>query len=102
MEILIEVLGELILTPFLEFYETISFQKLGKYGNALKALIMVLGALCLFGIILGIVSVGVGVYALVKGPHFRLAGICLVSICGTFDLIYLVVGILLYRKQKKK
>ena len=95
MEILIEVLGELILTPFLEFYETISFQKLGKYGNALKALTMVLGALCLFGIILGIVF-------LFNGPHFRLAGICLVSICGTFDLIYLVVGILLYRKQKKK
>ena len=92
MEILIEVLGELILTPFLEFYETISFQKLGKYGNALKALIMVLGALCLFGIIV----------FLFNGPDFRLAGICLVSICGTFDLIYLVAGILLYRKQKKK
>lgn len=95
MEILIEVLGELILTPFLEFYETISFQKLGKYGDALKALIMVLGALCLFGIIVGIVF-------LFNGPDFRLAGICLVSICGTFDLIYLVAGILLYRKQKKK
>ncbi len=93
MDFLIEFLGELLLLPFLSFFDCLSLKKLGKYEDVIKAIIIIIASLAFFGLIVGIVFL--------YNNDLFLAGVYLSSICGSLIFLYLISCIWLYKKKKK-
>lgn len=94
MEPFLECLLEILCAPFLSMMENANLSRLGKFEEAVKAIIMVLVMLMVIGTL-------VGLALLTGGESLLIPGAIVAGTCGGLLVIYLCIAISLYIKSKK-
>lgn len=94
MEPFFECLLEIICAPFLGMMENANLSRLGKFEEAVKAIIMIAVMLLVIGTL-------VGLALLTGGENLLFPGAIVAITCGGLLIIYLCIAIPLYIKSKK-
>lgn len=94
MEPFLECLLEIICAPFLGSMENAKLSKLGKFEEAVKAIIMI-------AVMLMVIGTLVGLALLTWGEDLLLPGAIVAMVCGGLLVIYLCIAIPLYIKSRK-
>ena len=94
MEPFLECLLEILCVPFLGMMENSNLSKLGKFEEAVKAIIMI-------AIMLMVIGALVGLALLAGGEELLFPGAIVAGVCGGLLAIYLCIAIPLYIKSRK-
>lgn len=95
MDVVLELFVELLLAPIFSLFDSLHLKKFGKHEDAVKVAVMIF-------VFVGVIGSAIGIGFLLSGEKYFLPGVLLTSICGGICLLYFILCIILYCRERRR